>query len=107
MIHPDRERILKGPQLHFVIVARIEQSDRFALIEPFLELFCLDLWRRSSRRVDPRHTKCNDLPFQTHEHAIKRLMVTFAYFRLQVLQAGQRPEFSDEQIDLLWWARDE
>ena len=38
MIHAGRPCVLKGAQLHFVVIARIEQGDRPAFIQPSLQL---------------------------------------------------------------------
>jgi len=92
LIDADRQRIPKGAELHFVIVARVEQRDGAAFIQPALELAGCELRRGAPDGVDPFHPECDDLFFDSHQHPAKRLVIGFADLDLQGLQARQAPE---------------
>src|ERR1700730_12348373 len=74
MIYADGERICEGPELHFVIVTRIQQRHRAPLIQPALELPGGELRRGSSCWIDTGDTESNDLLLQADQHAPEGLM---------------------------------
>src|SRR4051812_6018298 len=75
-------------ELDFVVVTGVDQRDRLALVEPFLQFAGRDSWSRAAAGVDPRHTEGNDFLFDFHQHSIERLMITLADLRGKIVKTG-------------------
>ena len=107
MIDADGERVLERAELHFVIVARVEQGDGTALVEPPLQFLRRELGGRAPRGINAIDTERDDLFLQSHEHPGERLMLRLAELRLQILQAGQAAQLPQQQINLVRRSGDE
>ena len=105
MIHADGQRVLERAELHFVIIARVEQRHGAAFVEPLLEFARGELGRRALRGIDAFDAERDDFFFQPHEHPRKRLVIRLAELGLQIFEAGQRSKFREEQVNFIAFAR--
>ena len=68
---PSVTALLNVPSFHFVVVARIEQRDGPAFIEPSFELSRRNLRRGSLAWLDARHAERDDLLLDSDEHSVE------------------------------------
>ena len=101
------QSVLKRAELHFVIVAGIEQCDRTTFVEPLLERGRRNARRGVAGRIDPFDAKRDDFFFDPDEHAVEGLMLAFAKFDGEIGEARDGVEFRDEILDVGWAAGDE
>src|SRR3954465_16072557 len=78
----------EGAEFYFVGVARVEQSDGSAFLEPFFQFS-----RRNSRSgaaagVDSIDPERNYFFFDLHQHSIEWLMIALTDFRGEVSETG-------------------
>ena len=77
---PERHGVLERADFHFVIVSRVEQRDRSALVEPTFQFSRGEFRRRSLSWFDARNAKGDDLFLDANQHAVERLFVADADF---------------------------
>ena len=94
-----RNRTTKGAKLDFVVVARVEQCDPPALVEPLFKGASGDLGRGAHPGPNAFHSECDDLFFDPHEHPRKWLVRAFAKFRGEAGEPRDRTQFLDQSLD--------
>ena len=106
-IDPGDDGVAERAEFDLVIVASVEQRDGSPLIKPAPEFLGCQLGRRLADGVDPLDPEADDLLFDLHQHAAKRLVRTLADLNWQGFQSGDHSQLSEELIDFLAPARDE
>ena len=107
MVHADGQGVAEGAEADFVVVARVEQRDRPAFVEPLLEFAGGQLGGSAPGGIDALDAERDDLLLEPHQHAGEGLMVGLAVFRRQVREARQGAEFGEEQFNAVRGAGDE
>ena len=87
VIDLDGMSILKGADIHLVVVANVEQLERPTIAKPLSEFFGSDLGGGVVRGIDLVDPKSDDLFFEFDQHAPKRLIVGPAFFGMESLKA--------------------
>ncbi len=97
----------EGAELHLVVIPRVVENDGAAFIEPLLQDFRLQTRGGVFRRFDAFHAEGDDLLFDAHQHAPKRLLRALAVFGFQAFEPGNAAQFCNERIHVLAKAGDE
>ena len=100
VVNVGRDRATKGAHADFVVVARVEQRDRAALVEPLLERVCGQFGRGAASRIDPLDPEGDDFLFDLHQHPIEGLFSAEAFLRREILEAGDGAQFDEEGVDV-------
>ena len=77
----------KGAHPDFVIVARIQERNGSALIEPLLERARRQFSRRALYWVDAGNSKGDNFFLNFNQHPVVWLLKAFAFFGRQILQS--------------------
>ena len=107
MIHARGQRVLERAELHFVVIAGVEQRERPALVEPGFQLTRSELRRGTRGRIDSRHAEGDDFLLDAYQHATEGLFGGAAVFRLQLCKAGNAPKSGQHCLDPFGAAGDE
>ncbi len=78
-------RAFESPQLDLVVVARVQQRDLAAFVQPLFQLLRRQLGRGAPARLHPLHTEGNNLLLDPHQHPAERLVITHAPLPLEIL----------------------
>ncbi len=90
----------ESAELHLVVVARVEQRDVAAFVEPLLEGRGVELGRGAHARTDAFDSKGDDLFFDPHQHASEGLIGALAEFWSQAAEARNGAEFRNQVLNL-------
>jgi len=66
MIEVERVGAAEGPEFYFVSVAGVQQGDRSALVEPFLQFSRRNFWGGRATGVNSSDTECDYFFFDLH-----------------------------------------
>ena len=95
----NRSGVFKRAQIHFVVVAGVEQGERPAFVEPLLKFSGRKLLRGGGARIDALHAERDDLLLELHEQPPEGLAIAKAFFHFEASQQRIAAEMADKPVD--------